>query len=81
MFLNENGEFKGKYSFDVEAANDSHYQFTIKEEAGIRAALGALDGESLVNCMARYLKTHSGRQLEAIIDFRCVQAFHYDSYD
>lgn len=67
----EGGEFKGRYSFDVEAANGSRYQFTSKEEPGIRKAVSARDGESLVDAMIRYLRGHQGKQLEAAVSFRC----------
>lgn len=77
LSFTEGGEFKGRYSFDVESANDSHYQFTSKEEPGIRKAVGARDGESLVDAMTRYLGTHEGKQLEAAVSFRCTRQFHY----
>ena len=73
LSFTEGGEFKGKYGFDVESANDSHYQFTTKEEPSIRKAVGARDGESLVEAMARYLGSHEGKQLEAAVSFRCAR--------
>ena len=69
----EGGEFKGRYSFDVEAANGFRYRFTSREEPGIRKAVGARDGESLVDAMARYLRGHEGKQLEAAVSFRCAK--------
>lgn len=77
LYLSEFGEFTGKYSFDVEAADDSHYIFTTKEEAYIRAAIGAEDSETLADAMVRYLKTHTGSQLEAAVEFRCIEQHHY----
>lgn len=61
LYFSEDGGFKGKYSFDVESASDSHYQFTSKEEPRIRKAVDARDGESLVDAMTRYLQSHDGK--------------------
>ena len=77
LFLREDGTFSGKYSFDVEAADDSHYVFTTKQEAYIRAAIGAEDNETLAEAMVRYLKTHTGGQLEAAVEFRCIEQHHF----
>lgn len=77
LSFTEGGSFTGKYSFDVEATNDSHYQITSKEEGSIRKAVDARDGESLVDAMVRYLQSHEGKQLEAAVSFRCARQFHY----
>lgn len=71
VYLGEDGGFKGRYSFDVESANDSHYQFTSKEKPSIRKAVDARDGESLIDAMMRYLQSHEGKQLEAAVSCRC----------
>lgn len=73
LSFTDGGEFKGKYNFEVEAADGSRYQFTSKEEPGIRKAVGARDGESLVDVMTLYLRGHEGKQLEAAVSFRCAR--------
>lgn len=73
MCFSEGGEFKGRYSFDVEAANSSRYKITSKEEGSIRKAVDARDGENLIDAMTRYLRSHEGKQLEAAVSFRCAR--------
>ena len=77
LYLDPSEKFTGEYSFDVEAASDSHYQFTTREEGSIRTAIGAHDGETLSDAMARYLQSHDGKQLEAAVRFRCKSQHHY----
>lgn len=73
----DDGSFMGKYSLDVEKADDSHYGFTSDEERSIREAIAATDGETLVDAMIRYIRDHDGEQLEAEVGSRCKTRWHY----
>lgn len=82
IFTTPEGKFIN-YSFDVEAASDSHYILSVGSEKMLRQRMGVLGSErmTLAEAMIAYLRTHKGHELEHLASRACVEEFHYYDYD
>jgi len=82
IFTTPEGEFID-YSFDVEAASDSHYILSAGSEKMLRQRMGVFGSErmTLAEAMIAYLRTHKGYELEHLASRVCVEEFHYHDYD
>lgn len=80
VFVHDDGSFD-KYSLDLEAANDCHYEFV--EEEKIRKALYAPGDENQYfhEILIRYVQQHGGDALLDLIRPCIAQAFCYWDFD
>jgi len=82
IFTTPEGEFLD-YSFDVEAASDSHYKLSTGSEMMLRRSMDVPGSQhmTLAEAMVEYLRTHKGYELERLASRACVEEFHYYDYD
>lgn len=82
IFTTPEGEFLN-YSFDVEAASDSHYTLSTGSEVMLRRSMGVPGSlrMTLAEAMIEYLRTHKGYELERLASRACTEEFHYHDYD
>ncbi len=78
VYTSEDEEFLG-YSFDVEEASDSHYQFGVKGEKRLRRKLGyEEDDGTLAEVLVDYFsKGGSGAVLENAAYLSCDRCHHF----
>lgn len=66
-YFNEDGTPTGKYSFDIEAAHDSHYEFTENEVPELRRMMGARADSPLADEMIAFVRRCSGGALADLV--------------